>query len=348
MVEAELGERSRQVLEAVIVDYTLTAEPVGSRAVSRKYHPDLSPATIRNAMADLEELGYLSQPHPSAGRVPTDKAYRFYVDRMKAQPLSRTEATRLNRQVGGARSELDELMEHASLQLSSLSRYTGVVLAPPLSHTRLERVDLLPVGGERALAVVVTETGWVTSRTITLGEPLRQLELREIARLITEGFGGLTFQEIQGRLDDPGPPPEERLGRLALTLAEKVFALLRDRNLYIGGAINILDQPEFADLDTMRMLLKAFEEKRRLIELFSSRAEAEGVRVVIGSENPYEEMHETSVVTAVYKYGNHILGSLGVVGPRRMRYAKVVALVDYTAKLVSRRLDRLARAEPSA
>lgn len=348
MLEAELNERSRQVLEAVITDYILTAEPVGSRAVSRRYHPELSPATIRNAMADLEELGYLNQPHTSAGRVPTDKAYRFYVDCLRAQRLSRAEAFRLTRQVGRARNEVDDLMEQISQQLSTVSHYTGIVLAPPLRHTRLERVDLIPVEGERALAVVVTETGWVTSRIITLGEPIRPVELREVARLITERYGGLTFQQIQERVDKPGPPPDERLPRLALVLAEGIFALLRDRNLYIWGTINILDQPEFTDLDTMRTLLRAFEEKRQLIDLLSHRAEAEGVQVVIGSEIPYEEMHETSVVTTGYRYGNHVLGSLGVVGPKRMPYAKVVALVEYTAKLVSRRLSRLGAAEPTA
>lgn len=348
MLGAELNERSRQVLEAVITDYILTAEPVGSRAVSRRYYPELSPATIRNAMADLEELGYLSQPHTSAGRVPTDKAYRFYVDSLRAQRLSRAEAFRLTRQVGRARDEVDELMEQTSQQLSTVSHYTGVVLAPPLGHTRVERVDLIPVEGERALAVVVTETGWVTSRIITLGEPIRPVELREVARLITERCGGLTFQQIQEQVDRPGPPPEDRLPRLALALAEKVFVLLRDRNLYIGGTIHILDQPEFADLDTMRMLLRAFEEKRQLIDLLSRRAEAEGVQVVIGSEIPYEEMQETSVVTTGYRYGNHVVGSLGVVGPKRMPYARVVALVEYTAKLVSRRLNRLGAAEPTA
>ncbi len=348
MVGAELSERSRQVLEAVILDYILTAEPVGSRAVSKKYHLDLSSATIRNAMADLEEMGYLSQPHTSAGRVPTDKAYRFYVDSMGPQRLSRTESVRLTRRVGGARSGLDEIMECTSFELSSLSRCIGVVLAPPLKQTRLERVDLIPMEGERALAVVVTETGWVTSRIIPLGEPIRQAELRELARVLTEAFGGLTFQQIGERLDKPGPLPEERIPRLALSLAEKVFALLRDRNLYIGGTINLLDQPEFTDLDTMRMLLRALEEKRELIELLSHRAEAEGVQVVIGSENPYQGMQETSLIAASYRYGNRVLGSLGVVGPKRMPYARVVSLVDYTAKLVSRRLSRLGVAEPTA
>ncbi len=336
------------MLQAVLFEYTVTAEPVGSRQVARKYALGLSPATIRNTMADLEELGYLTHPHTSAGRVPTDKAYRFYVDSLGTTQIDRPDALRLQRQVTGTRSDIDDLMESTSAQLSALSHYAAVILAPPLQHTRLERVDLIPVEGDRALVVLATETGWGTSRILTLEEPVSASELAEVARVLTERYGGQTFQEIRAKLGETqGATDADRVSRAAAFLARKVFASLWDRNLYIGGAMNILDQPEFGDIATMKALLRTFEEKRQLIELLSTRARgSDGVHVVIGSEMPFQEMQETSLVAAAYKYRDRVLGVLGVVGPRRMPYAKIVPLVDYTARLVSRRVTRLARAEP--
>jgi heat-inducible transcriptional repressor len=346
----ELGERGRQVLQAVIFEYIVTAEPVGSRQVAKKYALRLSPATIRNTMSDLEEAGYLTHPHTSAGRVPTDKAYRFYVDSMGGVgPLGRPEALRLQRQVASSRSDIDELMESTSAQLSALSHYAAVILAPPLRQTRLERIDLIPVEGDRALVVLATETGWGTSRILMLEESISTAELREVARVLTERYGGLSFQEIRARLGDTGVPADaDRIVRLSAVLARKVFASLWDKNLFYSGAMNILNQPEFADIAAMRAILRTFEEKRQLIELLTSRATATGVQVIIGSEMPYQDMQETSLVAAAYKYGDRVLGVLGVVGPRRMPYAKIVPLVDYTARLVSRRLTRLTRTEPSA
>lgn len=344
----DLGERGRQVLQAVIFEYILTAEPVGSRQLAKKYALGLSPATIRNTMSDLEEIGYLAQPHTSAGRVPTDKAYRFYVDSLAGSgPIARPDALRLQRQVAAMRSDLDDLLESTSAQLSALSHYAAVILAPPLRQTRLERVDLIPVEGDRALFVLATETGWGTSRILALGESVSASELREVARLLTERYGGLTFQEIRTQLTDTAVPVDaDRILRLAVGFARKAFASLWDRNLYIGGAMNILDQPEFGDIGAMKAVLRAFEEKRQLIELLTARATGtDGVQVVIGRENPYQEMQETSLVAASYKYGNRVLGVLGVVGPRRMPYAKIVPLVEYTARLISRRLTRLSRAE---
>ncbi|HEV8677031.1 MAG TPA: heat-inducible transcriptional repressor HrcA [Methylomirabilota bacterium] len=346
-----LGDRARQVLQAVIFEYIVTAEPVGSRQVAKKYALGLSPATIRNTMADLEEMGFLTHPHTSAGRVPTDKAYRFYVDtQMGGRPIARNEALHLQRQVAGARADIDDLMESTSAQLSALSHYAAVILAPPLRQTRLERIDLIAAGTDRALVVLATETGWGTSRILTLEESVSPAELAEVARLLTEEYSGRSFQEIRDRVTDATVPADaDRLARLCTVLARKVFASLWDRNLYYSGAMNILDQPEFADIATMKAILRTFEEKRQLIELLTARASAQdGVQVVIGSEMPYQEMQETSLVAASYKYGDRVLGVLGVVGPRRMPYAKIVPLVDYTARLVSRRLTRAARAEPFA
>jgi len=344
----DLGERARQVLQAVIFEYITTAQPVGSRQLAKRYALALSPATIRNTMADLEELGYLTHPHTSAGRVPTDKAYRLYVDVIAGTgEVGRPDALRLQREVGGARSDIDELMESTSAQLSALSHYAAVILAPPLRHTKLDRVDLMRIGEDRALVVIATETGWGTSRILALDESITAAELRELARTLTERYGGQSFQEIRARVSEAVVPADaDRLERLAVGLARKAFASIWDKNLFYSGAVELLDQPEFADIASMKAILRTFEEKRQLIELLTARASASGgVQVLIGSEMPYQELQETSLVAASYKYGDRVLGVLGVVGPRRMPYAKIVPLVDYTARLVSRRLTRLSRTE---
>lgn len=340
MTEPVLDERRRQVLSAVLLEYIETAEPVGSRSVAKRHGLGLSPATIRNAMADLEEMGYLSQPHTSAGRVPTDKAYRFYVDHPVGDSLPEfAEASELRRHYAGTLGGAEQLMEQTSFHLSALSRMTGVLLAPPLKQTVLGRIELIPLSNERALAVVITESGWITTRTLSLESRVVAEDLWEIGRQLTRRFRGRTFQEILEELSAPADPLDPLRAR-AGTLVDQVFSLLRDRTLYIGGAINILDHPEFWDIETMRNLLRAFEEKDRLIDLLSQQAEERGVRVMIGRENPYEEMQECSLVTSAYTYRDQALGILGVVGPKRMPYSKVITLVEETARLVSQALSR--------
>jgi len=340
MTEPLLDERRRQVLTAVLSEYIETAEPVGSRSVAKRHRLGLSPATIRNAMADLEEMGYLSQPHTSAGRVPTDKAYRFYVNTLEGDfEAVLAEARELRRHYAGTPGGAEQLMEQTSFYLSALSRMTGVLLAPPLKQTVLDRIDLIPLSNDRALAVVITESGWITTRTLSLESRVVADDLREIGRQLTRRFRGMTFQEILEDLSAPADPLDPLRTR-AGTLVDQVFSLLRDRTLYIGGAINILDHPEFWDIVTMRSLLRAFEEKDRLINLLSQRAEEQGVQVMIGRENPYEEMRECSLVTSTYTYRDQALGILGVVGPKRMPYSKVITLVEETARLVSQSLSR--------
>ncbi|HLC42194.1 MAG TPA: heat-inducible transcriptional repressor HrcA [Methylomirabilota bacterium] len=340
MVQTELNERALQVLQAVILDYIRTAEPVGSQAVAKHYAFKLSPATVRNTMAELEERGYLTQPHTSAGRVPTDKAYRLYVNALSGQSqLSRREVDRLHRAYATT-SPVDDLMDWTAQELSRFSHYVAVVLAPPLKQTVFARLDLTPLPDDQVLALVVTDSGWVTSRIITLPASASTERLVDLARSFTGLYGGKAFQEI---LDRPPLQPGDAASGSDAEIINQVLSMLRDRNLYIGGAINILDHPEFWDLSSMRAVFRTFEEKRELIGLLSERAEESGVSVMIGRENPYEEMQECSLVTSTYTYRDRVLGILGVVGPKRMPYTKVVPLVDYTAKLVSRSLARLSQ-----
>ncbi len=340
MEDPRLDERRRHVLRAVIKEYIETAEPVGSRSIARRSDLHLSAATIRNTMADLEELGYLDQPHPSAGRVPTDQAYRFCVDAPGEEaPLSEAETARRRGQFSGGYSGIEQLMAEASLRLSGLSGLTAVLLAPPLKQTRLASVNLIPLPNDRALAVITSEADWITTRILALEPPVVPEELRELGRQLTRRLRGRTFQEILDEVNAPSDPLDPLYARMG-ALVKQIFSSLRDGSLYVGGAINILEHPEFWDIPTVRAILRTFEEKARLIDLLSELADARGVRVLIGRENPFEEMQECSLVTSAYAYEDRVLGTLGVVGPRRMRYSKVISLVAETAQLVSHSLSR--------
>jgi len=327
------------VLVAVIAEYVRTAEPVGSRAVARRHIRGLSPATIRNVMADLEEMGYLTHPHTSAGRVPTDKAYRFYVDQLERVPWVGSETVPERAPMPPA-DAAERLMAEAPSRLSQRTHMTGMLLAPPLQHTALARVELVSLGDDRALAVVVTETGWVTARAVSLSQRIPNDELREIGRSLTRRYRGKTFRQI---LDDTAAPadPLDPLWTRSGSLLEQIVALLRDRTLYLSGATNMLDHPDLSDVGTMRSLLQAFEEKAQIIDLLSRLAAERGVQVMIGTENPLKEMQECSLIASTYTYRDQALGVLGVVGPRRMAYSDVISLVEETARLVSDSLSRV-------
>jgi heat-inducible transcriptional repressor len=338
--DAHLDERRRQVLVSIIAEYVESAEPVGSRSIARRHMRGLSAATIRNVMADLEELGYLSQPHTSAGRVPTDKAYRFYVDHLRGMPWVEKATATARETAAPPASGAEQLMAETPAQLSQGTHMTGILLAPPLQQTALDRIELVPLGDGRALAVVVTETGWVTTQPLTVEARLTLDDLREMGRSLTRRFRGKTFQAILDEVATPADPldPLWTRGRAVL---DQVVSVLRARTLYVSGALNMLDHPDLTDVATVRRLLHAFEEKARLIDLLSRIAQERGVQIVIGGENPVEEMREVSLVASTYSYRDQVLGVLGVVGPRRMAYSDVISIVDETARLVSTSLSRV-------
>jgi heat-inducible transcriptional repressor len=334
-----MDTRTRDVLIALIREYIDSAEPVGSRVLSKRHFPSLSPATIRNVMADLEEAGYLAQPHTSAGRIPTDKAYRFYVESFppahhphRAGPAAETLPTR--------RSGTDGFMERTSTHLSSATGLTGLLLAPPLKHTTIARIDLIPLEEDRALAVVVTDAAWMTVRSVTLDPPIGPDEVRRIGAELTRLFRGRTVREIVDMEAAPADPLD-RLHTRARAVTEQILALLQGRTLYISGSINMLDHPEFWDIETTRQLLRTFEEKERLAELMTSLAAEAGIRITIGDENPVASMRECTLITSTYMYRDQVLGILGVVGPRRLPYPDVISVVDETARHVSDALSRV-------
>ncbi|HEY4719178.1 MAG TPA: heat-inducible transcriptional repressor HrcA [Candidatus Methylomirabilis sp.] len=339
----ELNERQREVLRATIRQYISSAEPVGSRSIARKYGFRLSSATVRNVMADLAEFGFLSQPHTSAGRVPTDLGYRCYVDSlMDPRPLTRAEEHLIERRFRPLQGEVEELMREATKLLSNLSGSVGVVLVPRMDHLTVKRIELVHLSADRVLVILVTASGQVHHKMVVLDEVIPQEELNRIARLLNSLVEGMSLSQVRQlvvRRMAEEKAMYDALLRCALTLGQKSFAEEMEGDVYIGGTANIIQQPEFADVEKMRSLFAAFEEKSKLVKILDHCVAQQGLTVIIGSENAVWELQPLSVVMAPYWCGEHLLGTLGVIGPTRMDYSKIVPLVDYTATLVSRSLS---------
>jgi len=339
----ELNERGRRILEAIIEDYIASAEPVGSRAVTRRHQMSISPATVRNVMADLEEMGYIASPHTSAGRVPTEKGYRFYVDSLlQLRQLTRDEQLRIEGHYRKRGLRVEELLQEAGKALSTMSSYTGIVMAPRFTSTIFRHIEFVRLSQGRLLVVFVTRSGLVQNKLVENSEDLTQPELDQIGNYLNRTLGGLTMQQVKAKIIEEMAQEKalyDQLLQRALRLSE---VALRDEpggQLYIEGTSNILDQPEFADVEKMRRLFRAFEKKSQLVELLDRTQQAGGVQIFIGSESEYREIEGCSLITANYSNSRGTLGTLGVIGPSRMPYSMVIPIVDYTARLVSQLLE---------
>jgi heat-inducible transcriptional repressor len=341
-----MNDRHQGVLRAIVQDYIRTAEPVGSRTISRKYGFSLSPATIRTIMSDLEESGYVAQPHTSAGRVPTDKGYRLYVDNlMDRTPLSREEVERIEQRVGPSAAEADDLLREAGKLLFALSPYVAVALAPRLQDSRFQRVEFVSLARDRVLVILLADSGLVHHKTVTVEEAITQDDLDRMARYLSDLLKGRTLHEVRDLLVAQMAEEKALYDRLlaqALRLGAQALAGDTEADVYVAGAARIADQPEFADIQKMKSLYTAFEEKSKLVILLSECLRGGGCRIFIGSEIPVQDIQELSVVASPYRRQGQILGVLGVLGPTRMDYGRAVALVETTANLLSRSLSEQA------
>ncbi len=344
-MEEMLTARSQKVLEAIILHYIQDAEPVGSRTVSKKDTMGLSPATIRNVMADLEEVGFLMQPHTSAGRIPTDRAFRFYVDSiLEVQKLSLSARDKIEIGLQDEGLDINEIMRRASSLLSLLSKQAGVVLAPRFGSLIFKRIEFIKLREKKILVIVVSKTGEVLNRLIEYDEQISQDDLDKYSRYLTEIMGGLSLVETKRKIMEEMKKEKVIFDRLmynALQLSQKVLENEGEGDLYIEGKINVIQSPEFADMEKIRILLHAFEEKTKIVKLLDKALAAHGIQIFIGEENEFSEMKDCSVVAAPYSKENYTLGTLGVIGPTRMDYSTIVPIVDYTAKIVSKILERL-------
>ncbi len=338
-----LSERMKRVLELVIEDYILTGEPVGSRTTAKKSALSLSPATIRNTMSDLEELGLLLQPHTSAGRVPTERGLRFYVDHiLEVHDLTDREREEIRSLLPRHRTEAVDLFKEISRILSSSSHYLSVVWTPRVDLLVLQHIEFVRLGGHLVLALLVSTNGLVQNRIIETEEDYSQSVLDHLSNYMNGLLSGLTLHQVRQKLLDQMRMDKhdyDELYERAFKLAEKAFFSAEETDVFIDGRTNILDEPEFSNISRMRELFRAFEEKATLVKLLDKCIEPKGVQIAIGSENLVREIEACSLVTSIYSCGGEVLGALGVIGPRRMNYSRVIPLVDFTAKLLTEILE---------
>lgn len=343
--EFAFDERSREILTAAIKLYVATGEPVGSRTLSRLTREQLSAATIRNIMADLEEAGYLLQPHTSAGRVPTDKGYRFYVDNLVARlRISKQDEARIQRGMIDEETMLrpESLMERTSQLLSQISDNVGVVVSLSRSQDALAQLEFIKLADGRVLVVTVTQAGMVQNRVIRLDEELTQDDLDKTARFLTANYRGLTLSAIRSSLLAQMSEEKtlyDRLLKTAILVCDRGLASDEGADVYIDGTATIIDKPDFADTERMRALFRMFEEKSKLVKLLDqclSEPIQSGVHIQIGSETRTPWLRDCAIVASPLHVGDRRMGGIGVVGPSRMEYARVIGIVDYVAKLFER------------
>ena len=342
--DPKLAERAQLVLKALVESYIREGQPVGSRTLARMVDLDISPATIRNVMADLEELGFLASPHTSSGRVPTIQGYRLFIDTLlKIRPLKLTLVDQL-------REELDpdmahqNLIESASGLLSRITQLAGIVTVPRKERITLRQIEFLELSEDRVLAILVINQQEVQNRIIQLGRHYSQIELQEAANYLNRQFAGRELkavrQDILQELDSVRRDMD-RLMRSAIELGEKVFAEDVDENedFIVEGQTNLMEYEELSDLQKLRQLFEAFARKREILHLLDECICAEGVHIFIGRESGYEVLGDCSVVSAPYSVEGDVVGVLGVIGPTRMAYDRVIPIVDVTAKLLSAALN---------
>ena len=330
-----LDRRKTSILGTIVYEYIATGEPVGSATLTQKYNLGVSPATVRAEMASLEEEGYLDQPHTSAGRVPSDLGYRYYVDRlMLPEALTAEDADRIHSELRRASRQLDSVVENASHVLSSVTRNIAFAIAPRLKSQQFKHVQLIWVGARTVHIVLVTDLGLAAQTTIETESDVSADQLTTACNVLNRKLAGRMLSEITigslRSLSSEAPVPPELIRALAELFAVKSEAPI-ERRLFAGGAHNLLDQQEFRDLRKLRAILDLLEEQRTLYDLLQHSLDNNGATVSIGHELGNVDMSECSVVAVPYRVGDRNVGAVGVLGPRRMQYARLIALMNYMA-----------------
>lgn len=336
-----LDIRKMRILQAIVDDYIMTAAPVGSRTVSKRSDIDLSPATIRNEMSDLTELGFLEQPHTSAGRIPSEKAYRLYVNHlMDSAQLTDEETEYIKRHLDTRKHEVGEVIRQTAKVLSDMTNYTSMVLIPQMNTMKVKRISLIPVSDGTAMAVVVTNTGVTKNAMINIPESLTPEDVEKISRLITKKLDGHRLTEA---IESVLPSIKAEIGEQADAVCEMLEAIERsmsETDVEVVGASNILDYPEYSDAQKARSFLAEVETGSYLQKVLTDASDVE-MSVRIGTENDNPDMQDCSVITVTYKAGGKPIGTMGVVGPTRMDYGKVMAVLKYLSSSLSEILSKL-------
>ncbi len=335
-----LPERARILLKTLVERYIVDGEPVGSRTLSRHSGLELSPASIRNIMADLEEMGFVASPHTSSGRVPTPRGYRFFVDTLlTVRPLAQVEVTQL--ETGLDPSDPQKLIASASSLLSELSQFAGLVMTPR-RNPAFRQIEFLSLSEKRILLIIVTLEGEVENRVIVTDQPYSASALVEAANYFNQHFSGQRFDQVRTKLRDDLGRVRDDITRLMAAAVDAGSQALDtpQENMVVSGSRKLLNVEELSsNMGNLRRLFEAFEQKTGLLQLLDQSRTATGVQIFIGGESELLPLDECSLVTAPYSVDGQVVGTLGVVGPTRMAYERVVPIVDITARLLSSALS---------
>ncbi len=343
-----LTERERTVLRYLVHDFIETASPVGSRYISKRHESDLglSSASIRNVMSDLEERGYLHHPHTSAGRVPTDLGYRFYLDalvRMESVPPTEQQAIRDNMAAAG---EADELLKETSKLMGKISRQLSIVTPPHLNTGTFEKLELIQIVPNRIMVIISITSGLIKTIMMEVGAEIPRERLDEIARFLNERLSGLTFQAIRESFRERVKDAQHEdtgLIRLFIDSVDKLFLPGRSEKIHIGGAEKIIEQPEFVNPADFRGVIELINDEEIIIHVLERHdTKPRQVTVTIGEENADQKLAPYAVITSTYTVGD-VTGSVGLIGPKRMPYERVIPLVDYVATAISTMFTESAR-----
>lgn len=345
MREIDIQERKKKILSLIVEEYINTGAPVGSRTISQKFRQTLSPATIRNVMADLESEGLIHQPHTSAGRVPTDGGYRYYVDYlMESRNLTKEEEELILKSFRDPNTELELVLEKASKIISALTNIAGLVTTPRLRRSSFRYLGLKFVGTSKILATLITSSGLIKNSILEIGEEITISELERISEFLNSELIGISLGEIRTYLTKR--LLEERssfydLLKKGIGLILEAPFMKAEGKIYFEGISYIIQKPEFKDISKFGLLLKAIEQERDFLEMLDAEMDEDGVHIHIGQENPFREIQNCSVVTCNYRIGRQVIGSVGAIGPTRMEYDRAVSVVSYISELLGKVLSEL-------
>jgi heat-inducible transcriptional repressor len=342
--DRRLNERAQNLFKSLVERYIRDGQPVGSRTLSRDSALNLSPATVRNVMADLEDSGLLRSPHTSAGRVPTNQGYRFFVDTLlRVEPLETAQVEMLKEQLDSAQTR-GELMASVSSLLSDISHMAGVIMMPRQEQMTLRQVEFLSLSEDQVLVILVVNEREVQNRVIRTGRPYGASELQQAANYLNSVCAGKDLMKVRDEILKELRAARETMNNMmvaAVEMAEKALMTeLESDEVMVAGQTNLMETGDLGDMEKLRRLFEAFNQKRDLLHLLDHSLSARGMQIFIGEESGYNALDECSVITAPYGADEQVLGVLGVIGPTRMAYDRVIPLVDITARLLSAALNK--------
>ncbi|QHS22816.1 heat-inducible transcriptional repressor HrcA [Virgibacillus sp. MSP4-1] len=333
-----LTERQLLILQVIIDDFIQSAQPIGSRAIAKRDDVKYSSATIRNEMADLEDLGFLEKTHSSSGRIPSERGYRFYVDHLMSPfSLANKDIRRIQTMFGEQLMEFERVVNKSAQILSDLTNYTSIILGPEVFETELKQLQILPLNKHSAVAILVTNTGHVEHRSFTIPVELDPSEIEKTVRILNEKLQGVPIYKLNQKIESEVVTLLRKHTNNFKNTYDYIQAALfseQPAKLYVSGRTNIMNQPEFKDIDKVRDLFSAIEEEREIAPLL--RSQNHGVNVVIGHENELEAMKDCSLITASYTLGDEHMGTIALLGPTRMDYSKVVSLLNVLSGQMSK------------